>query len=263
MPVIKDSKASLYHVGLCRDDLRQARYAILPGDPGRVMKLAAYFDEAVELNFHREYKSALVKAGEEYVLICSTGMGGPSVAIGMEELAMLGISKFIRVGTTGTINEQIRLGDLIINTAAVRLEGTSTHYAPLEYPAVADFRLVGAMVQVAQNMGLTHHTGIGVSSDTFYPGQERYDSFTEYVPARFRGSMQEWCKLNVLNYEMENACVLTLGSVFGLQAAAVALTVAQRTQSEAPVTDQTRAAMEAQYFHYIKNLLEYCTTHSI
>ena len=150
----------LYHVGLSREMLKGAEYALLPGDPGRVEALAKALGPAQYLNTHREYTSWLAVVEGHNVLVCSTGMGGPSVAIGLEELARLGIKNFIRVGTTGCIQENINLGDVIINNAAVRLEGTSAHYAPLNFPAVASLKLTNALNDAAASLNVPHHVGI-------------------------------------------------------------------------------------------------------
>ena len=132
----------LYHIGISAEMIKGAEYALLPGDPGRVEALARALGTAEPVGCHREYKSWLADVEGTSVLVCSTGMGGPSVAIGMEELARLGIKNFIRVGTTGSIQKDVELGDLVINKAAVRLDGTSQHYAPLNFPAVASFELL-------------------------------------------------------------------------------------------------------------------------
>ena len=258
MPELQDNTQKLYHVGLCKQDLRGATYAILPGDPGRVPKLAELFEEKLDLNFNREYKSMLVKVADNYVLICSTGMGGPSTAICLEELASLGIKKFIRVGTTGSIRADVNIGDLVINTGAVRLDGTSLHYAPLSYPAIADLQLTNALVHTATQNNIAHHVGLAVSSDTFYPGQERYNSFAGYVRLAFQGTMKEWQMLGALNYEMEIASLLVVARVCKLQAAAVCLVVAQRTESEKIADATTLAKLEQNYFQYIKKIIEYC-----
>ena len=146
----------LYHIGLCKKQLDSAKIAILPGDPARVELLAKLLDtQSLYLSFNREYCSYLATVGKEKILVISTGMGSPSAAIAVEELAMLGIKKFIRVGTTGAIQEKINLGDLILNTGAVRLEGTSSHYVPIEYPAIADFELTQSLRQAAQKLQIS------------------------------------------------------------------------------------------------------------
>ena len=225
-------KEILYHIGLSREMLGGAKYALLPGDPGRVEGIAKTFTEAKYLTSHREYTSWLCEAAGVPVLVCSTGMGGPSVAIGMEELARLGVENFIRVGTTGSIQEHVLLGDVIINNAAVRLDGTSTHYAPDNFPAVANFTLTKILQESAYESTVPYHVGISVSSDTFWPGQERYDSFTGYVLPRFHGTLAMWRQLGALNCEMETATLFIVAQSLGLQAASLCGVVAARIQSE-------------------------------
>lgn len=148
----------LYHVGFSAQQLQGATVAVLPGDPGRVEPLAkALGSDASFIASHREYTSWLTKVSDTPVLVCSTGMGGPSVAICLEELARMGIKKIIRFGTTGTIQEKVNLGDIIIDKAAVRLDGTSQHYAPLEFPAVASFEVTTALVLAAKNADAPYH----------------------------------------------------------------------------------------------------------
>ncbi len=226
----------LYHIGFSPAELEGAPLAVLPGDPGRVEPLAGALcdpgGEARKLACHREYTSYLTQVGGVEVLVCSTGMGGPSVAICLEELARAGVRYLIRVGTTGAIQPGIGLGELIINKAAVRLDGTSRHYAPLGFPAVASFAVTGALIAAAQACGAPYHVGISASSDTFWPGQERYDSFTGYVSRAFRESRAEWQQLGVLNYEMETASLFVTAQALGLKAGAVCGVVAQRLSGE-------------------------------
>ncbi len=228
----------MYHVGFAKSALQGAALAVLPGDPGRVELLAEYLGEGAQfIASHREYTSWLTRVGGAPILVCSTGMGGPSVAICLEELARMGVTHVIRVGTTGTIQERINLGDVIINKAAVRLDGTSGHYAPQEFPAVASFDVTGALMRAAQACGAPFHVGVSVSSDTFWPGQERYDSFTGYVPRRFQGSMREWQALGALNYEMETSALFVVSQALGLKAGAICGVVVKRTQSESVAPD--------------------------
>ncbi|EQD49286.1 Uridine phosphorylase [mine drainage metagenome] len=137
-----------YHTGLERSQIGNAEFAILPGDPGRVPELAKALDTSARaIHMHREYNSWVVIVDSVPVLVCSTGIGGPSTAIAVEELAQLGVKNFIRVGTTGSIQKNIEFGDIVISLAAVRLDGASTHYAPIEYPAVASLWLTNALGQ--------------------------------------------------------------------------------------------------------------------
>lgn len=234
----------LYHVGFAPQALKGAKFALLPGDPGRVESLAKSLGPAEFITAHREYTSWLADVNGVPVLVCSTGMGGPSVGIGIEELARAGLTHLIRVGTTGTIQENINLGDVIINEAAVRLDGTSGHYAPYEFPAVADLAVTNALVEAAEEVGAPYHLGISASSDTFWPGQERYDSFTGYVTRRFQGSLKEWQQLGVTNYEMETATLFVLARVFGLHAGSICGVVAKRTESEAVAPKDVYARAE-------------------
>jgi uridine phosphorylase len=249
------SKELKYHIKLSRELIQGAEYVLLPGDPGRVEGTAKSLDsDAVFLAQNREYTSWLATLCDVKVLVCSTGMGGPSVAIGLEELAAIGLKYFYRIGTTGVIQPDIDLPCTIITTGAVRLDGASTHYAPIEYPAVADLDLTNSLVQAAKKLDINHRVGITASSDTFYPGQERYDSFTGYVPRRFQGSLEEWQKLNVLNYEMESATLLTVANVFGLQAAMVASAIVSRVKQEEP-DPVAHAAAEENLSRIIKEAL--------
>jgi len=231
--VIKKS----YHLDLQKSHIKNAKIALLPGDPFRVLKIAEKVKQQFggsikELTWKREFRTILCAINGKSVLITSTGIGGPSTSIVIEELAMLDIKTFIRVGTTGAIQKDMRPGDVIITTGSVRLDGTSTHYAPIEYPAVANYEIVHCLIKAARKTKVRHYVGITASSDTFYPGQERYDSFTGYVLKRFQDSTKEWQKLHVLNYEMESSTVLTLCSALGLRGGCVSGVVLNRTVQE-------------------------------
>ena len=152
----------------------------------------------------------------------------------LEELAQLGIRTFLRIGTTGAIQPHINVGDVLVTTASVRLDGASLHFAPLEFPAVADFECTTALVEAAKSIGATTHVGVTASSDTFYPGQERYDTYSGRVVRHFKGSMEEWQAMGVMNYEMESATLLTMCASQGLRAGMVAGVIVNRTQQEIP-----------------------------
>lgn len=237
---------SVYHLHLTDKQIEGAKIALLPGDPARVEKIAKTMplERARFVASKREYTTWISYIGQTPVLTTSTGIGGPSTSIAVEELAQLGVRTFIRVGTTGAIQPSIKVGDVVISTGAVRFEGASTHYAPIEYPAVADYEIVRALVHAAQSLKIPYHVGITCSSDTFYPGQERYDTFSGYVPRHLRGSLEEWQKLNVLNYEMEAATLFVMSSALGLRAGCVAGVAAQRTSSESVVLDQLQMSEE-------------------
>lgn len=226
---------NVYHLDLTDLTIEGARIALLPGDPGRVEAIARTppFERSREVANKREYCSYLGYIAGVPVLVTSTGIGGPSASIALDELAQLGVDTFLRVGTTGAIQPAVDVGDVIITTGAVRLDGASIHYAPIEYPAVAHPEVVVALMGAARGAGIPFRAGITCSCDTFYPGQERYDSFTGYVPRRFQGITEEWRRLHVLNYEMEAATVLTLASAMGLRGGCAEGVVVNRTRSEA------------------------------
>lgn len=216
----------VYHLDLDRKAIRGAKVALLPGDPGRVRPIAEavsrdYGTEFSLIASRREFTTCLTEALGGKVLVTSTGIGGPSTSIAVDELAQLGVTHFIRVGTTGAIQDNIKNGDCVITTGSVRLDGASTHYAPIEYPAVSDFSIVASLVLGAKKAGLRFHVGVTASSDTFYPGEERADSFMKYKLRRFRGATREWKALNVLNYEMESSTLLTVTSALGLKGGCV------------------------------------------
>lgn len=235
-------KAEVFHLGLCKKDLRGATVALVPGAPERSEKIAALMETPELLAKQREFTSCLGFAGGKPLLVCSTGIGGPSVSIAVEELAQLGIRTFLRVGTTGAIQPHINVGDVIITTGAVRLDGASRHFAPLNYPAVADFACTSALVEAARQEGAPMHMGITAASDTFYPGQERYDTYSGKMLRSLQGSMQEWQALNVLNFEMESATLFTMCSVMGLRAGMVAGVLVNRSQQEIPDEAQSAGA---------------------
>ncbi|MEE9614793.1 MAG: uridine phosphorylase [Thermodesulfobacteriota bacterium] len=213
----------VYHLDLTKAMLRGAKVALLPGDPFRSEPIAAeisraYGGRSERLAWKREYCTYLVGVGGRSgnVLVTSTGIGGPSTSIAIDELARLGVRTFIRVGTTGAIQSRIKTGDVVITTGSVRLDGASTHYAPIEYPAVASHDVTSALVRGAEDAGVKSHLGVTASSDTFYPGEERGDSFRKYTIKRFQGHTRELRKLHVLNYEMESSTVLVLTASMGL-----------------------------------------------
>lgn len=222
-----------FHLNIRAADLQGATIALVPGDPGRVEKIAAYLEKPQVIGQSREFKSAIGTHQGRTIAVISTGIGGPSTSICVEELAQMGVRTFIRIGTTGAIQEKIQLGDAIVTQAAVRMDGASHHFAPLEYPATADFFVTRALVDAASHLKARVHVGITASSDTFYPGQERYDTYSGRVRQSLRGSMKEWQALQVLNYEMESATLFTMGASMGLRTGMVAAVIAHRCFSEA------------------------------
>lgn len=205
-----------YHIGA--ENANAAKYAILPGDPGRVEAIAQHLDGPRFLCQNREYTSWLGGLAGENVLIMSTGMGGPSAAIAVEELYQAGVRTFLRVGTCGGMAERVVGGDAVIATAAVRMEGTTKEYVPIEFPAAADLEVTNALVQAAKNLGATWHAGIVQSKDSFY-GQHS----PERMPAGYELSekWRAWVKAGCLASEMETAALFIVSQVLGARAGCV------------------------------------------
>ncbi len=229
-----NQQATVFHLGLNPEMLKGARLAIIPGDPQRVERIASLLEQPELLAAHREFTSYLGLLDGKPVVVCSTGIGGPSTSIAVEELAQLGVTTFLRVGTTGAIQPHINVGDLIVTTASVRLDGASSHFAPMCFPAVADFSCMQALHAAATEAKATCHVGVTASSDTFYPGQERYDTVSGRVTKALQGSMDEWQAMGVLNFEMESATLFTMCASQGLKAGCVAGVIVNRTQQEIP-----------------------------
>ncbi len=207
---------NMYHIGL--DDSHGARYAILPGDPGRVEKIASYMENARFLGQNREYTTWVGEVSGEKVLVMSTGMGGPSTAIGVEELYQTGVRTMIRVGTCGGMAEKVMGGDLVIANGAIRMEGTSKEYVDIAFPAVADFDVTGALRQAAKDLGANVHLGVVQCKDSFY-GQhdpERMPSGRELL-----GKWDMWLKAGCLASEMESAALYIVAQTLGVRAGCV------------------------------------------
>ena len=184
-------------------------YCILPGDPGRCEAIARHFENAVHVQTNREYATYTGTLMGERVSVVSTGIGGPSAAIAMEELANIGVHTFVRVGTCGGIDLSVQSGDVVVATGAVRMEGTSREYAPIEWPAVPDFTVTTALVEACKNLGYPWHAGVVQCKDSFY-GQ--------HSPARMPVSYEleqkweAWKRLGVLASEMESAALFAVAA---------------------------------------------------
>ncbi|WFO75291.1 uridine phosphorylase [Desulfurococcaceae archaeon MEX13E-LK6-19] len=235
-----------YHLRVKPGDV--SRYVLVPGDPERVKKIASKWDEAWHVASHREYTTYTGRYKGVLISATSTGIGAPSTAIAIEELARVGADTFIRVGTTGALRREIKIGDLIISTGAVRLEGTSKQYVITEYPAVASYEVVLALIAAAEELGARYHLGLTASTDSFYVGQER-PGFKGYLPPFNKGLIDFLKSVNVLNFEMEAATIFTLANIYGLRAGAVCAAIANRETEEfvvdAGVEDAIMVANEA------------------
>lgn len=227
-----------YHLDITADDV--GHYVILPGDPGRVSKIAAYLENARFIAQNREYTTYTGYLKGRKVSVVSTGIGGPSAAIAMEELIRCGCHTFIRVGTSGGINLKVSGGDLVIATAAVRGEGTSREYIPIDYPAVADFEVVSALVDSAKTLsdnidGKRYHVGVVQSKDSFY-GEIEPEKMPvkDYLLERWDAYVRCGC----LTSEMEAAAIFAVAQARGVRAGAVltALWNVERTKAGLPDT---------------------------
>jgi uridine phosphorylase len=206
----------LYHIGF--DDTHGALYAILPGDPGRVEKIASYLDKPCFFCQNREYTTWLGELDDKKVLIMSTGMGGPSTAIAIEELHQTGVRNFIRVGTCGGMALPVTGGDIVIASGAIRMEGTTKEYVPIEFPAVANIDITNALVQAVKKLNARSHVGIVQCKDSFYgqhsPGR---------MPSGYElnNKWQAWIKAGCLASEMESAALYIVSQILGDRAGCV------------------------------------------
>lgn len=225
----------MYHVGLSVDDLEGAQYAILPGDPGRVEKIAAHLKKSKKIGQNREYTSYLGELAGKKVLVMSTGMGGPSTAIGVEELAVLGLKTLIRVGTCGGMQLEVMPGDLVIVNAAIRMEGTSREYLPIEYPAVSNFDVTAALIESAKKQNFPYHVGVAHCKDSFY-GQ--HDPVRMPVGYELQNKWDAWLKGGALASEMETAALYSVSSCLRLRAGGVMLCVWNQERRKAGLDQQ-------------------------
>ena len=218
----------LYHIQMKKGDV--GRYVFLPGDPGRCEKIASYFDNPQMVANNREYKTYTGTLLGEKVSVTSTGIGCPSTAIAVEELIMIGVDTFIRVGTSGGMQPYLRPGDLAIVTGAIRDEGTTLHYMPPEFPAVANIDVVTALRDAAVRLGKPHHLGITQSKDSFY-GQHKPDRMP--VASRLLERWKAWKDGGAICSEMEAATIFVLSSIYRKRAGGIML-IAANQESDDP-----------------------------
>ncbi len=217
-----------YHLHIKKGDV--GRYAILPGDPKRVPLIAAYLDDAKLVADSREFLTYSGYLDGVEVSVTSTGIGGPSASIAVEELYNCGSDTFIRVGTCGGIALPVIGGDIVIATGAVRMDGTSREYAPIEFPAVADFSVVSALASAADSLDLRHHVGVVQCKDSFY-GQHEPEVMP--VASELQARWEAWKRLGVLCSEMESATLFTVAARLGARAGTVLFTVGNQEREKA------------------------------
>lgn len=237
-----------YHVGLRPGDVGE--YVILPGDPHRVPKIAAYFDNAEKIADSREYVTYTGYLEGVKVSCTSTGVGAPSASIAIEELANVGAKTFIRVGTCGGMDLNVKGGDIVIATGAIRMDGTSKEYAPIEFPAVPDVIVASSLVRAAQKMNANYHTGVVQCKDAFY-GQHKPETLPN--SHELLNKWEAWLRLGCKASEMESSILFIIGAYRKLRVGSVFLTIANQEREKAGLpneqvhdTDQAiRIAVEA------------------
>ncbi|HET6443598.1 MAG TPA: nucleoside phosphorylase [candidate division Zixibacteria bacterium] len=213
-----------YHIKCKPGDI--APYVLLPGDPGRVAVVASFWDQSEKVAQNREYVTYTGTYRGAPISCTSTGIGCPSTAIAMEELARIGARTFIRIGTCGTFQENIEVGDIAIFDSAMRLDGTTHRYAPPEYPAVAHHEVVRACIEAGELLEYATHVGTTRSSDGFYAGHsEPGSSFNNYWQAGWRSQMEDLMRLNIIAAEMEASAIFVLARLWGLRAGGISVVV--------------------------------------
>jgi uridine phosphorylase len=217
-----------YHIQCASEDV--GKYVILTGDPKRCCKIAQYFDNAQLVADNREFVTYTGTLCGEKVSVTSTGIGGPSASIALEELVKCGAHTFIRVGTCGGMELKVKGGDLVVANAAVRMEGTTKEYAPIEYPAVADFEVVTALADVCKDLDFPYHVGVCQSKDSFY-GQHQ----PEIMPVSYEleNKWNAWCRMGCLASEMETAALFIVGSFLRVRVGSVLLVLANQEREKA------------------------------
>ena len=201
-----------FHIHCKEGDV--GRYCFLPGDPGRCQDIAKYFDNPVHVGMNREYNIYTGYLLGEKVSVCSTGIGGPSAAIAMEELSNIGADTFVRIGTCGGIAMDVQAGDVVVATGAVRFEHTSFEYAPSEFPAVPDFDITAALRSAGEKLGFRTHTGVVQCKDSFYGQHSPEKSPVSYELLQ---KWESWKRLGVKASEMESAALFVVAAALGVR----------------------------------------------
>ncbi len=216
-----------YHTGVCASDI--GKYVIMPGDPKRCAKIAGHFENARLVADVREFVTYTGTLDGVPVSVTSTGIGGPSASIAIDELSKCGAHTFIRIGTCGGMQENVLGGDVVIATGAVRMEGTSREFAPIEYPAVPDFNVTTALVQAADELKVPHHTGVVQCKDSFFGQHE-----PEIMPVSYEleNKWQAWLRMGCLASEMESAALFIAGSFLKVRVGSCFLVIANQERAK-------------------------------
>lgn len=238
-----EDESRQYHIQVAEGEV--GRYVIMPGDPKRCAKIAEYFDAPVLIADNREYVTYTGTLDGVKVSVTSTGIGGPSASIAMEELYRCGADTFIRIGTCGGMQQDVKSGDVVIATGAIRMEGTSKEYAPIEFPAVADIGLTNALIEAAKEKGYPSHVGVVQCKDAFY-GQ--HEPETKPVSYELMDKWEAWKRLGCLASEMESAALFVVASYLGVRAGSCFLVVANQEREKLglhnPVVHDTDMAIQ-------------------
>ena len=231
-----------FHIRAKEGDV--GRYVFLPGDPGRCESIAAHFDNPTHFGMNREYNIWNGELLGQKVTVCSTGIGGPSASIAMEELAAIGADTFIRIGTCGGIDLNVMPGDVVVATGAIRYEHTSLEYAPIEFPAVADFDVTAALKAASEDLGFNTHTGVVQCKDAFY-GQHSPEKSPVYYDLLQK--WESWKRLGVKASEMESAALFVVASALGVRCGSCFHTVWNQEREKAglfmPMSEDTSGAI--------------------
>lgn len=222
-----------YHTGIGPEDI--GKYVIMPGDPKRCVKIAEHFDDAKLVADSREYTTYTGTLDGVKVSVTSTGIGGPSASIAIEELSKAGAHTFIRVGTCGGIQRDVCGGDIVIANGAIRMEGTSREYAPIEYPAVPDFDVTNALVSAAKEKKIKYHIGVVQCKDSFFGQHE-----PEVMPVSYEleNKWQAWLRMGCLASEMESAALFIAGSFLRVRIGSCFLVVANQERAKAGLSNE-------------------------
>lgn len=215
-----------YHIDLAPGDV--GRYVFLPGDPGRCASIAQYFDYPKLVAQKREYTTYTGTLEGVPVSVTSTGIGGPSASIALEELVAIGADTFIRVGTSGGMQLDVHGGDVVIASGAIRAEGTTREYAPIEFPAVAHFEMVQHLKQAAETLGMPNHVGVVQCKDSFY-GQHSPERMP--VAQSLQANWDAWVKMGCLASEMESAALFIVGQYLKVRVGSCFLVVANQERA--------------------------------
>jgi len=216
-----------YHTGVGKGDV--GKYVILPGDPKRCVKIAAHFDNPVLVADNREYVTYTGTLDGIKVSVTSTGIGGPSAAIAIDELSKCGADTFIRVGTCGGMQDEVMGGDIVIASGAIRMEGTSREFAPIEYPAVSDVEVMNALINSAKSLKNIYHVGVVQCKDSFF-GQHEPDIMP--VSYELQNKWEAWLRMGCLASEMESAALFIAGSFLRVRVGSCFLVVANQERAK-------------------------------